>query len=210
MHQSFRTGSKKFFPNRTFFLFLHPLINKKEFMKYKNIIAIAVLMLVAGTTAYSGPAVKQGPVPEGVKKLYTFLGNWKGKATMAANGETQGFDYFMDMKTDADGWGILYHEKGLIPNATPYLGFGMLAFDVNDNSLHIFTVSNYGDVHDHKGNWSDDKSFTLVYNGTMEGKPMKEELSVQIIDANTWKFTDVVSLDGQTFQTLKAEMHKIK
>ena len=86
----------------------------------------------------------------------------------------------------------------------------MIALDPNDNMLHIFTVSNYGDVHDHKGAWTDDKHFTLVYNGTMEGKAMKEELSVEITDANTWKFTDEVSLDGQVSQTLNAEMHKVK
>jgi hypothetical protein len=179
-------------------------------MKINNIFAIAALLLLTGGAAYAGSNSMRNPVPDEVKKLYIFLGNWKGKATMTANGETQNFDYFMDMKTDADGWGILYHEKGLIPNATPYLGFGMLAFDVNDNMLHIFTVSNYGDVHDHKGTWTDDKHFKVVYNGTMEGKTMKEELSVEITDANTWKFNDVVTVDGQTFQTLNAEMHKTK
>ena len=143
-------------------------------MKINKIIALAALMLVTGVTAHAHTGAKINPVPEGVKKLYVFLGNWKGKATMTVNGQTQSFDYFMDMKTDADGWGILYHEKGLIPNADPYLGFGMIALDPNDNMLHIFTVSNYGDVHDHKGAWTDDKHFTLVYNGTMEGKAMRE------------------------------------
>jgi hypothetical protein len=86
----------------------------------------------------------------------------------------------------------------------------MMAFDLNDNNLHIFTVSNYGDVHDHKGNWTDDKHFTLVYNGTTEGKNMKKELSIEIVDANSWKFTDVISVEGQTIQTLNADMHKQK
>ena len=178
-------------------------------MKNK-IIAVLALMLVTGVTAHAGTRMLHNPVPEGVKKLYIFLGNWQGKATMTENGQTQSFDYFMDMKTDADGWGILYHEKGLIPNATPYLGFGMLAFDQNDNSLHIFTVSNYGDVHDHKGNWTDDKHFTVVYKGSPEGKSMKEELTVEFMNADSWKFTDVVTVDGQNFQTLSAEMHKVK
>ena len=165
-------------------------------------------MLVTCVTVNAGLNAKENPVPEGVKKLYVFLGNWKGKATMTGNGQTQNFDYLMNMKTDADGWGILYHEKGQIPNATPYLGFGMMAYDLNDNSLHIFTVSNYGDVHDHKGNWTDDKHFTVIYNGITEGKNMKEELSVELVSADTWKFNDVVSVEGQTVQTLSAEMHK--
>ena len=178
-------------------------------MKINNIIAVAMLAL-AVVTANARHDVKHTPVPEGVKKLYVFLGNWKGKAMMTANGQTQTFDYFMDMKTDADGWGILYHEKGLIPNAAPYLGFGMLAFDASDNTVHIFTVSNYADVHDHKGNWTDDKHFTLIYNGTSEGKMLKEELTAEIVDANTFKFSDVVSINGQTSQTLSVEMHKVK
>lgn len=177
-------------------------------MKTNNILAVAACTLLATATIFAHTSKKENPVPDNVKKLYAFLGSWKGKATMTANNQTQTFDYFMDMKTDADGWGILYHEKGLIPNATPYLGFGMMAFDVNDNSLHIFTVSNYGDVHDHKGSWTDDKHFALVYNGTSEGKQMKEELNIELISNSTWKFTDVVSVEGQTIETLTAEMHK--
>src|SRR5215471_17002293 len=145
-------------------------------MKIKKTIAIVACMLATGVTANAGSDKKHNPVPEGVKKLYVFLGNWKGKAMTTANGQTQTFDYFMNMKTDADGWGILYHEKGLIPNAAPYIGFGTVAFNTNDNTVHIFTVSNYADVHDHVGAWTDDKHFTLEYNGMSEGKMMKEVL----------------------------------
>ena len=176
-------------------------------MKMKYFIT-AVIAVIAFATIYANRETKHNPVPDNVKKLYLFLGSWKGKATMAANGQSQNFDYLMDFKTDADGWGLLYHEKGLIPNAAPYLGFGMLGFDEGDNTVHIFTVSNYGDVHDHKGMWTDDKNFALVYNGTQEGKALKEELNVEYVDASTFKFTDVVKLDGQTLQTLNAEMHK--
>ena len=179
-------------------------------MKINNIIAAGAIILMTGVATQAGPGEKHNPVPENVKKLYSFLGNWKGKATMTQNGQTQSFDYLMDMKTDADGWGILYHEKGLIPKAAPYLGVGMIGFDENDNSVHIFTVSNYGDVHDHKGAWTDDKKFTVVYTGILEGKPMKEELSVQFISADDWRFNDVVTVDGQNFQTLSADMHKAK
>jgi hypothetical protein len=179
-------------------------------MKIKNVITIVILMLVTVVTTNAGFDGKHNPVPAGVKKLYIFLGNWKGKAMMTANGQTQSFDYFMDMKTDADGWGILYHEKGLIPNATPYIGFGTLGFDTNDNTVHIFTVSNYADIHDHVGTWTDNKHFTLVYNGMSEGKPLKEVLSAEIVSADTFKFTSVVSIDGQTAQTWNVEMHKVK
>lgn len=168
----------------------------------------AAITLIAFVTIYANRENKHNPVPDNVKKLYLFLGNWKGKATMTVNGETRSFDYSMNFKTDADGWGILYHEKGLIPDAAPYLGVGMLGFDESANTVHIFTVSNYGDVHDHKGMWTDDKNFALVYNGTQEGKALKEELNVQYVDANTFKFNDVVMLNGQTVQTLNAEMHK--
>jgi len=176
-------------------------------MKLKYFIAMAC-MLIACATIYANHKEKHNPVPENVKKFYFFLGKWKGKATMTTNGQTQSFDYLMDFKTDADGWGILYHEKGLISNAAPYIGFGMLGYDESDNTVHIFTLSNYGDVHDHKGSWLDDKNFALVYNGTSEGKALKEDLSIEYVDANTFKFTDVVTLDGQTFQTLNGEMHK--
>jgi len=48
-------------------------------------------------------------------------------------------------------------------------------------------VSSYGDVHDHKGRWADDKNFFVVYNRILEGKPMEEQLSVQFISADDWE-----------------------
>ena len=42
-----------------------------------NIIAIVAFMLVTGVTAKAGHDTKHNPVPEGVKKLYVFLGNGK-------------------------------------------------------------------------------------------------------------------------------------
>jgi hypothetical protein len=151
-----------------------------------------------------------GPAPESVKKLYYFDGKWQGKATMTMNGQSQTFDYFMDMKKDANGWGLAYHEKGLIPNAPPYMGFGAITTDLNDNMIHIFTVSNYGDVHDHKGSWIDDKRFKLQYNGTMEGKPMVEDMECEVLGKDKWKVYDKVTVGGEVFQTMEVILSRPK
>jgi hypothetical protein len=39
-----------------------------------------------------------------------------------------------------------------------------------------------------------------VYNGILEGKPMKEQRSVQSISADDWEFADVVTVNGQDFK----------
>ena len=175
-------------------------------MKLRFFVPVLALFIVASTSEKSYGNLT--PVSEEIKKLYFFIGNWKGKATSSENGQSQSFDYNMDFKTDAAGWGLLYHENGAIPNAEPYIGFGMIGVDPADNAVHIFTVSNYGDVHDHKGIWTDGKHISLVYNGKTQGKQMKEELSINYVDANTFTFKDVVTIDGQIMQTLNAEMHK--
>lgn len=153
---------------------------------------------------------KQNPVPEPLKKLYVFEGNWQGKATMTVNGQTMTMDYFMDMKKDAQGWGLSYHEKGMMPDAPPYIGFGAFGMDMADNSLHIYTISNYGDVHDHKGTWTDDKNFKLQYTGNMDGKPMVEDLWCEVIDKDRWKLHDKITVGGEVFQTMEATMHRKK
>ena len=51
-------------------------------MKINNIIAVAIVALVTVVAANARHDVKHNPVPENVKKLYVFLGNWKGKATV--------------------------------------------------------------------------------------------------------------------------------
>lgn len=174
---------------------------------FKAAMAAAVIALL-GTTSYAQE--KQNPVPEPIKKLYAFEGNWQGKATVSMNGQSMTVDYFMNMKKAAQGWGLIYDEKGIMPDAPPYIGFGAFGMDMNDNSLHIYTVSNYGDVHDHKGAWTDDKTFKLQYTGTMEGKPMVEDLWCTIIDKDTWELHDRVTVSGQVFQTLDGTLHRKK
>ena len=106
---------------------------------YKAAITAAVIAL-SGSASYAQE--KQNPVPEPVKKLYAFEGSWQGKPTMTMNGQSMSVDYFMNMKKAAQGWGLMYDEKGIMPDAPPYIGFGAMGMDMNDNMMHIYTVSN--------------------------------------------------------------------
>jgi len=178
------------------------------YFNYRKAIAIIAIALFTGNA--SSAQAPGGAAPEQIKKLYFFNGDWQGKAKMTMNGQTSEFSYTMSMKKDADGWGLQYHEHGAMKGAPAYNGFGALTYDLGEDMIHIFTCSNYGDVHDHKGKWNGDKSFTLKYNGTMEGKPMEETLSCTILDANSWRVDDRVSVGGQTTQEMEIVLHKRK
>ena len=170
----------------------------------KAIIFIGVTVFTCGLAK----GQTHNPAPEQVKKLYFFNGNWQGKATMTMNGQASTFPYRMEMKKDADGWGLEYHEHGAMQGAPSYQGFGAITYDTNEDMIHIFTCSNYGDVHDHKGKWTGDKTFALKYIGTMEGKPMTEDLICTILDTRSWKINDKVTVGGQVTQEMEVTLHR--
>lgn len=186
-------------------------------MKNRIKLVAATLFLVlflAGTNQVlqaGTPGPKGNPAPEKVKKLWFLTGSWKGKATMTQGAESFTFDYFFDFKKDADGWGLSYHERGVLPGGmAPYQGFGVFTYDATDDMMHIFTCSNYGDVHDHKGKWIDDKHFVLQYTGLKEGKQFVEDLSITITGNDSFKGTDVETLDGVKSAVTEFDIKRVK
>jgi hypothetical protein len=169
-------------------------------------ILIAVFVLAAVGAAQEGAP----PIPDQVKKLYIFEGNWEGQGTMTQAGQ-QPLKINVSHKTTIipGGWGTLTDERMEISGMPAYMGNDMMGYDTGSDMFHLFTVSNYGDTHDHKGKWVDDKHLMLRYDGLYEGKPYVEKLAITVPDSMSYSFADSTSVGGQLFSTAQVTMKKM-
>jgi hypothetical protein len=172
---------------------------------------IAGILGAAFVFAAIGAAQEEAPpIPDQVKKLYIFEGNWQGQGTMTEAGQPPK-NITVSHKTAIMPckWGMLIDERMTLPGMTPYIASDMMGYDAGGDMVHLYTVSNYGDTHDHKGKWVDDKHLMLEYDGLYDGKPFVERLTITVLDSQSYSFTDSITVGGQLFQTGRASMKKM-
>jgi hypothetical protein len=58
-----------------------------------------------------------------------------------------------------------------------YVEHDLWSFDHSMGKVHLFSVTSQGAVHDHVGNWKDDKILELKWNGIYEGTETTENIS---------------------------------
>jgi hypothetical protein len=172
---------------------------------------VATILSAAFVFTAIGAAQEEAPqMPDQVKKLYIFEGNWEGQGTMTMAGQQPQKITVSHKNTIMPGkWGILTAERFEAPGMSPYIATDMMGYDAGSDMVHLYTVSNYGDTHDHKGRWVDDKHLMLQYDGLNEGKPFVERLAITVPDSMSYSFTDSITVGGQLSSTAQVSMKKM-
>ena len=70
------------------------------------------------------------------------------------------------------------HIKGL----DDYLENDLWSFDRTDGKVHLFSVTSQGEVHDHIGDWIDDRTLELSWKGCYEKEDLEEKITVNWIN----------------------------
>ena len=107
----------------------------------------------------NGQGQPQGPEPAEVRKtVQAFVGAWEGQMTARVPGEdSETFVWSVDCKPVALGAGAACTNGGkasigLISETC------LAAYDPVGRAVHYMCVTSMGEVHDHKGQWKDDKT----------------------------------------------------
>lgn len=176
---------------------------------------MSMLRTLFGTTltllvvAAANLAAQQPPSPpHGIELLKQLAGKFEGKATMTMGENTVNFMVHHVNTTSSGGWGVKINEESEIPGLGRYISDGVFGFDVYTDMLHLYSVSNVAETHDHAGRWSDDRHVTLVYEGQQEGKKFVEKINVEIVSRNEYHINAVQSLEGTTIATLDVVMKR--
>lgn len=162
-------------------------------------LALAVAVFVTSFTAFAqGKAAPTAPSPnkppaempmpqmpvEGKKWLEGHLGKWKSKDVMMTMGDkTMKGTMDLDCEKTSSGWGTLCKGKmDLGKDMPPQEVTFLMGWNIGDGEATMFEVTNMGEVHHHKGAWTDANSITVTHEGkTPEGKMEKDAATF------TWK-----------------------
>jgi hypothetical protein len=134
------------------------------------------IVLTGAALALSATASADTPPPAGQTAIKELAGSWSGAGTITSEGKTHKVAMTWDCVAASDGAGTRCHGviTGL-PGFT-YVFDDLWGYSAADGLVHWFTVTNAGEVHDHRGHL--DASGGLVsVDVPNEGKVLNEVIS---------------------------------
>jgi hypothetical protein len=176
---------------------------------------LCALTLFATVVPASAPRAEEnagGPSavkpPEAVQRLAPLAGRFEGTASYTADGKTTRFTLRQDSRLSAGGWGLECTESADTPELGHYASVNIFGFDPGRGQLHLYSVTNLGDCHDHVGNWLSDNQVYFREEGFLDGKPMIEEIPLTIVGPNQYRFRSVTTVAGQVTAIFEADMRR--
>lgn len=174
-------------------------------------------LMLAGTFLFSAAALgadkkaeaQQAPKPAtAIVKLMPYVGTWDGQGVLTTGGQTFPVKIHHDWVSIADGWGLQIHETAEMGDAGVYRSENFFGYDPGAGKLHLFTVSNMQDCHDHGGGWKDDKTFQLRYESTSDGQPLVEEIVGTLDGPDQYSAQSTTTVGGKVRDVLKFTMKR--
>ena len=110
------------------------------------------------------------------------------------------------MTPAAGGWGVRSELRGEIEGLGPMLEDDLLGFDQASGLIHLYSLTNTGNVHDHTGRWREDGGMDLVYEGTQQGQPYREEIELRRDGERRFTIRAVEHVAGELASMMLAEL----
>ena len=133
-----------------------------------------------------------------IRVVNMMQGAWTGKMTAKVPGfPDETFDWKMNCQVVAQGAGLSCTNSGKASIGSMAESC-LLAFDPEGKAVHYMCVTSMGEVHDHKGKWSDLATIDFEpLRAGFNGQPITETLKWHFSDDNTLDKTSEVRLaDG--------------
>ena len=92
----------------------------------------------------------------------------------------------------------------------PYEGDNLFGYDRGRGQIHLFSVTNEPNTHDHKGRWTGPHTLELRYDGMLDGKKYVEVIPMTVVGANEYRFRSTVTLGGKLMQTFEGDMKRVQ
>ena len=133
--------------------------------------------------AAATPAVASADaLPKPIDAMQVMLGSWKGTGTLTAGKDKTKLDVAWTCKPASGKLGVLctLAAKG-VPGLGPMEETDLFGYDGNTDTYHWFAITNVGETHDHVAkNPGDFSKLQFTFNGTLEGKPFKEVIDLEM------------------------------
>jgi hypothetical protein len=156
-------------------------------------LTLLTMLPMAGVWAQaSAPAA-----PEAVLNLSKFNGTWQANMTSTMGDKTYQYDYTVICKPIAGGNGAYWEESATVPEMGDMHSSDLFGFDRADGKLHCYSVDNMGATKDQICEWKSPDHLVVQFNGTQNGKPVREQYDLTLQGDNTLEFTGSSILDGK-------------
>lgn len=152
---------------------------------------------------FSLAAGAQGPGKEH-KELECMIGSWKVAGTLTQGKDAMRVAGSWDCKSISGGYGVgcTLHLTG--PNGFEVKEQDLLSYDAGDGMYHWFSVTNMGEVHDHKGNLQGDNKAYFQFSGPAGGEMLSEQIQFEFSGANKMRIISKTLVGGQQVAVIDA------
>lgn len=120
------------------------------------------------------------PIPDEIKKLHVFLGDWSVEGSIKTGGSTMKLEGNWSFSMAAGGWGLKSANKFEIEELGTYELDNLFGFDKEIGELHIYSITNMAETHDHTAAWSDENTLRGGYKGLKDGKKFREDFTIKL------------------------------
>ena len=122
--------------------------------------------------------------PKQLSTLGRLVGSWKGEHMIfESGGRRSEIDVDLEVRGIVEGWGFEGNMSAEIPGFGRYVRKEMWGYDMDSDTIRMFSVTNDGQTHDRRGVWVDDNTLRLRYSTVTNGKDnLVEEMTVVLHD----------------------------
>ncbi len=138
--------------------------------------ALTVILIVIGIVSIPWAAFAQAnlSVPDPALTLRRFVGSWEGTVYLTDSAKQVKVNSELKVDTIANGWGTSWRLTANFPTSGWYDEFDIWGYDAGDSLLHMFTITNTGETHDHRGGWTNDYTLLMQYHGKILADSLSE------------------------------------
>ena len=166
-------------------------------MSYKLFLALILMTVPVIAQKQDGQVKppKLDPPPEVRRTVNSIVGRWSGRMTAHVPGApVESFNWTMNCKAIAFGSGASCTNTGKASIGVMAESC-LLAYDPEGKTVHYMCVTSMGEVHDHKGKWTDGQ--------TIEFEPLQAGMMGKLVtETNRWYFPDANTIDKTSEVTL--------
>lgn len=138
-----------------------------------------------------------------------FDGQWEGLATLNLEGQIFQVTYHLDFKSIIDGNAMTMDENFSDANLGDFKGANMIGYDPYSNTIHWFSVDNFGTAHEHTGTWVNPKHFRMEHQSIRDGKIFHELISFKLKSNNTRMDVKLIAtFDHQVVEVITGTLYK--
>jgi hypothetical protein len=173
-------------------------------MRVQRVVLVSTLLCAAAFAQDKAPEM-----PADQKKLLdSYGGKFTGEVTVAMGDQKSSGKMTYACERTAGGGALLCKGRADLKGMGKLEVTDLFGFNPADGTTHVMTVNSMGEVSDSKGKWTDEKTLVLRQEGTLEGKPLVQEITQTWTGPKEVRMRAVTTVGGQPAGTFEAVMKK--